>query len=408
MIRYELKKIFSRNSGRMALGLLLGFLVLVSYLAIHEVRYINEKGDTEYGIAAVRKLKELKKEWAGPLDEEKLKAVLAENARINATPEWKSGDLQENETAYGWKQGFLDISRLMIYDYCGFNDYNYEIVNTLKPDEMAEFYPNRIANLEEWLAGEGKDELNEKEKAFLREKYGELETPILYDSMEGWTQFFAYSPMILMLLTLVLGFLCAGIFSCESRYKADSIFYSAYYGRNRAVRAKLQAGLLMVTVIYWAVMLLYSGIVLGILGFDGADCPIQASGAGWKSCYNITNFQEYLMIMVGGYVGCLLIQTVTMLVSAVSRSAMLAVVIPFVLIFLPSFLSDINVSFIRKLLGLLPDQLLQMNMVVRYFNLYEIAGNIYRAGELLPILYVVLVLVIVPVIYRMYRRVQMR
>lgn len=73
---------------------------------------------------------------------------------------------------------------------------------------------------------------------------------------------------------MVLGFLCAGIFSGEFQLKANAVFYSSYYGRNKAVWAKVKAGAIIITAIYWAVMLLYTMLVLGILGVDGANCPI--------------------------------------------------------------------------------------------------------------------------------------
>lgn len=404
MTRFELKKIFLRKSNQTALLVLLGVLLVISYLVVHEIDYIDENGEAQYGISAIEKLKAEKKKWAGPLTEERLKEVLSENERINATPEGQSEKLPQADIAYGWKQGIQDILQLMRFDYSGFNNYEYSVVDSLKPEQMKDFYPNRIENLKEWLSGDGKDELSESEKDFLVKNYEEIPTPLVYDYSEGWTQFFQYSPSMIMIMTMILGFLCAGIFSCEKRYRADAVFFSSYYGRNRAIWAKIKAGLLSVTVIYWIVMLLYSGIVLGFLGMDGWNLRIQSAMSGWKSCYNITNFQEYLLIMGGGYVGCLVIMLLTMLISAMSKSAMVAVVTPFVLIFLPSFLSDINAPVVKKILGLLPDQLLQMNMVVKYFNLYEIGGKIYQAGVLLPILYLIIGMVLVPLIYRIYRR----
>lgn len=59
-------------------------------------------------------------------------------------------------------------------------------------------------------------------------------------------------------------------------WKADAVFFSAEYGRDRAVAAKIKAGLCTVTVLYWAAISLYSGAVLIYLGADGAFCPVQA------------------------------------------------------------------------------------------------------------------------------------
>ena len=95
---------------------------------------------------------------------------------------------------------------------------------------------------------------------------------------------------------------------------------------------------------------------------------------------------------------------ITMLVSAKTNSSVIAVIVPFILIFLPSFLSGTSLPLLNKILGLLPDQMLQMNQVVKFFNLYEIGGKVFCAVPILIISYSILLLLIVPVIYFIYRR----
>ena len=93
-----------------------------------------------------------------------------------------------------------------------------------------------------------------------------------------------------------------------------------------------------------------------------------------------------------------------MLVSAKTRSAVLAVTVPFLLLFAPNFLMMIPNSMINKICGLLPDQLLQMNMVVVYYNLYQIGGKVMGAAPILIAIYLVLTLILCPVIYQVYRK----
>lgn len=87
-----------------------------------------------------------------------------------------------------------------------------------------------------------------------------------------------------------------------------------------------------------------------------------------------------------------------------TNSSVIAVIVPFILIFLPSFLSGTSLPLLNKILGLLPDQMLQMNQVVKFFNLYEIGGKVFCAVPILIISYSILLLLIVPVIYFIYRR----
>ena len=60
-----------------------------------------------------------------------------------------------------------------------------------------------------------------------------------------------YAPTIMMLMVLIVGFLVAGIFSDETQLKADSIFFSSKLGRKQAITAKIMAGFIIDTAIYW-------------------------------------------------------------------------------------------------------------------------------------------------------------
>ena len=404
MTYYEIKKVFSKKGSKVALIFIFIVISVVLSFIIGDNKYVNHNGDAESGISAMLKVRELKKEWSGELTEDVLRKIIEENVRISQTPEAKSNDFRQNDIAYSQRQGFMDIRDLLNFDYGEFNDYNYYLADSLSPDEAVDFYSNRIKNLKNWLETDGKDQFSEKEKSYLIRAYEKMKTPLYYDYQAGWKSLFQYSPSIIMILTLVLGFLCAGIFSGEFQLKANAVFYSSYYGRNKAVWAKVKAGAIIITAIYWAVMLLYTMLVLGILGVDGANCPIQSSTSGWKSIYNITNAQEYILIVLGGYLGCLFMQSLTMLVSAKTNSSVIAVIVPFILIFLPSFLSGTSLPLLNKILGLLPDQMLQMNQVVKFFNLYEIGGKVFCAVPILIISYSILLLLIVPVIYFIYRR----
>ena len=93
-----------------------------------------------------------------------------------------------------------------------------------------------------------------------------------------------------------------------------------------------------------------------------------------------------------------------MLVSAWSRSATVAVTVPFVLIFLPSVLDNLGSDWMSKLTGLLPDQLFQMDLAVRYFNLYCVGGRLMGALPILFTVYTALALLCLPVCYRVFRR----
>ncbi len=108
MVYYEIKKIFARTGGKIAALLLLLTLIGTCWFAVMGVSYVNESGDAEKGVAAAHKLRNRKKEWAGPITEEKLAKALEENARINASLEAKDeedpvGRKCEDQCVFGGK-----------------------------------------------------------------------------------------------------------------------------------------------------------------------------------------------------------------------------------------------------------------------------------------------------------------
>ena len=173
--------------------------------------------------------------------------------------------------------------------FCEFRDFNYYRIDSLSKEEMGQIYENRGKSLEKWLNSEDADGLfDENEKAFLIEQYREMKAPLYYEDYDGWKSALSYAQTIIMLIMLVSAFLVSGIFSNEFSWKSDSIFFSTKYGRDRGTRAKIMAGFIVVSVIYFIVISLYSLVVLGCLGSQGGNVMIQTGFWHWKSFYNIT------------------------------------------------------------------------------------------------------------------------
>lgn len=403
MVKYEIKKVFAKNSSKIAILLLLAVCLVTGWFAM-STAYVNEAGESEKGPAAVRKLRTEKEAWSGVLNMELIAKVIEENRRISLTPEATSKDYHQNNIAYSWKQGFSDVRDLLNSSYAdGFQEYNYYKADSLLPEQAEDFYPNRTRLLQEWLKEDAAERFSAEEKAYLLQQYEKMPVPLAYEYMEGWTQLFEYSSTIIMIVVLVLGYLVAGIFSDEFQWRTDSVFFTSYHGRNKAISAKIKAGFVIATVVYWVVLLLFSLAVLLYYGTSGANSLIQTDWGKWKSIYYITNQQAYLLITIGGYLGCVFITSLTMLVSAKTKSTVVAVLVPFMLTFIPSFISGLDYVWVNKIIGLLPDQLLQISMALRLFNLYSVGGNVVGALPILFIMYAVMFTVLQPVIYRVYR-----
>ena len=410
MVRYELKKVFGRTGNRVVLAILLVVLLLNGYFAV-DVTYVDRNGDSRTGIAAARMLRAEKKQWAGALDAARIRAVIEENLRNLDTPEARSSALRDNEIAYSRGQGYSDIRMLCCRAFSeSFQDFDYYLADRLSPEVAGSFDENRVLLLKKWMAdGEtGASELlSPSEQRDLEARYEALETPLNYDYFDGWSQMFEYLPVLSMLVAILLGYLVGGIFSNEFAWRTDAVLFASFHGRGKAVRAKLAAGILLVTLIYWVTILAFSAFVLVALGADGAHCPIQISSGYWKSLYNISFVEAWRMSLIGGYIGCLFLALLSMLVSAASRSTAAAVLLPVALLFVPEFISDGGNRLVFKLLGLLPVNLLRIPMGLKQFILYGIGGRTIGSAVLLPVVYAALALPLLLLIYRIYRRKQL-
>ena len=409
MVRYELKKIFGSFGGKIALILYALVVVLSCWLATTGAlnigtEWINEQGEQETGLSAIHKMQEAQNEWEGYLDQETLTKVVQENARINGTPEGQSKNAQKSDIALGWKQGFDPIRELINRSYAaGFRSYDYYTADAVSVISAETFYANRIKQVKNWLNDKndvGYSLYSEKEKEYIIGQYEALETPFYFDYHDGWYQLLENLGFIPMLGILILGFVMAGIFSNEFKWKADAVYFSTLHGRTKATATKIKAGLLLVTVIYWIAMLIYSFFTLGYLGFEGAGCVVQLRV--WKSLYNITMWQAWILAMFCGYIGNLFLAALTMYISAKTKSAVIAVTTPFVIMFIPSFLQGMA-DWLDVVVNLMPVSLLEFYQHLGTFNLITVFGKVYRTVDLCIPLYILLTILLIPIMYREYK-----
>lgn len=63
MVRYEIKKVFSKSRNKIVFGALLAVTFIAVFLTVRDVQYVTESGETVKGIAAARHLKEERNVW---------------------------------------------------------------------------------------------------------------------------------------------------------------------------------------------------------------------------------------------------------------------------------------------------------------------------------------------------------
>lgn len=407
MLRYEIKKIFSKPVNKIAVLILIAVTLTAGFLTLRDVRYMKEDGSVVSGIFAKKYLKEEKNKWKGNVTEEVLKKVVETNNSINMKTDQTSEE--GKDAAFQKKQGFEELREMLSLAFSEMKSFDYYAGDHVSAEEAGEVYERRISGLKDYLnSDERKGAFRDKEEKFLIDQYKKMETPLYYEYADGWKALMdsQYLPTLTIMIVVIIGFLIAGVFSDEFSLKADAVFFSAKLGRNKAVLAKIGAGFITITAVYWGVMLLYSAFVLCALGFDGAGCAIQTGLSNWNSIYNLTYLQKFFFCMFGGYFGCLFILVLAMLVSAKCHSTVIAVTIPFVLSCAPMFLG--RIPMLTRILTLFPDQLLRMSESLEEFILYEIGGKIVGFLTILVPLYCILSIIIIPALYGVYKRTEIK
>ena len=83
MLKYELKKIFSKRINQVLLATVLVVTIIYSGIAIGSMRYTDEEGQDHTGIEAGRLLAEDVNQWKGKLTAEKISEVITNYKKLS-------------------------------------------------------------------------------------------------------------------------------------------------------------------------------------------------------------------------------------------------------------------------------------------------------------------------------------
>lgn len=341
-------------------------------LTINRVEYVDENGNHSTGIAAAQKLRAEKNQWAGYLTEDVFRSVYRERKAINS--EMAGDSIEEENKAYHHIQATESIADLINSANSPWREYDYFAVENITEDEAAKVYEKRISGLEEWM-NSGEEEFTDAEKEFLTDQYESLDTPFYYEDFDGWNALLQNLPTFLMILALFVGFFVSGIFSDEFQTKADAVFFSAKLGRSRAIWSKIGAGFLISTAFYVVFVALHTAIVLLVLG-------------------------------AGGYVGTLFASAAAMLISVLTRSTVIAIIVPFVILCFFPFLS--RIIPLPQVCAFFPDRLMDIYNEIRDFALVNVGGKITTISRVIVPVYGAAAVVLLPVVYGLFRKAEIK
>lgn len=393
MLKLELKRIFSKKINIFAIGLALILAVIFSGFAITSNPYVDGNGNENTGIMASRKLTDIRKDWKGILTEEKLEKVI-EQHKSAAT--WS---LEEENANYGKiLQPIDDIRDFMISVLTPDSDYDQSVLDQMTEENIQDFYGIYQKNMKKMAEEYGKTSV---QKNYLEKKYNEIKLPVEYESYSSWDTMIMYVETYSIILAIIVGFICAGIFADDFQTKADAVFFSTKYGRTKAVKTKILAGIATTVMIYCMGIILLSVICFGIMGTSGMNTPYQMYQA--YSIYIMSYGQYYLLTVVCGFIASMLAAVVSMLVAAKMHTISVAVCIPFFLYCLLPFIGR-ALSGYTTLFNLIPTILTNVQASVKVPLIYQIGNCVFRQIPLVMVMYTVMAIALLPFIYKSFRR----
>lgn len=401
MLRYELKKFFSKTVNRAILIVVILIAAAYSFLAAGSMRYTDANGENPDGIgkiAAGRKLAADKNQWKGELTAERIADVVQSYKGLRRQYQ---GEVPDNE--YGKTvQSYWDILNFTANVYTMEPNFLPDVIDQISEEDVNYIYDIYGDNLQK--ATEEYGETSEQEE-FIKEQYGKLEIPVEYEAYDSWETMPMYIQTYVIILAVVIGFMAAGIFDEEFRNHAELVFFAAKYGRSKAIRNKIAAGIITATAVYWTGVGIMTLISFGIMGTSGFHMPYQFEDP--DSVYAMTQGQRYLLIVVCGYIASLLSASVTMLVTAKMRTAKVAVCIPFfmfcVMLFIARSLSDVT-----RVVYYTTDVLTNVLQAVKVPTLFQIGDFVILQIPFVMVLYSAVSIILLPFIYRSYSRYGLR
>lgn len=391
MLKLEIRRIFSKKINVFAIGIMLILAVIFSIFAVTSNRYIDETGNVSTGIMSTRKLTDNRKIWSGTLTEDELLKVLIQHKNA------MNQSVEEQDAYYGTTlQPVDEITDFMISVMTPDSQYDFSILNQLSENNIQNFYDIYQKNMKMMSEEYGKTSVQKK---YLEKKYSKIKLPLNYAPFTSWDTMIMYGETYSIILAIIVGFICAGIFADDFQTKADAVFFSAKYGRTKAVKTKIIAGMTTTTIIYWSGILLLSIICFSIMGISGINTPYQIREA--YSIYVMTYGQYYLLTVVCGYIASLLAASLSMLTAAKMHTIGVAVCIPFFLYCLLPFIGR-ALSGYTTIFNLIPTVLVNVEASARVPLVYQLGNHVFRQIPLVMVIYTIVSVILLPLIYKSF------
>lgn len=385
MIRFEWKKIFERRLN--VIAMLLGYVLIgvCVFAWISDARSFDEKTQTDIeGINAFRLNQQRAEAQTDILSEEYVTQLVREIKNFHL-------DLESDEAYAEVICRLGDIFWVAAKNYTDMREriVDRNVLNEIDLTDGAHFYEQRMKKITDFLNMDFSfGNYKEIEKTYWIQKAEAVKTPFQWGSRDimdiVWD---LIAPGFYLIFVIVI--CVSSVFSSEYESGAVSLLFTTKYGKKRLIWSKIAVSLIF-TVGYVVI-----GIALGlgaiglILGFQGADLPVQL----WDTVipYNLTvgqtcaaNFAVLLLVSIT-------VALVLLCCSARIRSSLATLVIGMALMIAPAFIPMSKESGLWNHINyLFPVRVIDLKTVLGSFVSYTAGNCVISYVEMIVIVYLVI------------------
>jgi len=242
--------------------------------------------------------------------------------------------------------------------------------------------------------------LTEKEMDYWEEKDKQIETPFTYEYTESWSNLWNYMYTINFMILLMLAICLSNVFSVEYLRKTDAIILCSQYGKKHLYLAKVLAGIsfgVIIAILFFGITAISS---ICVYGADGFSAALQIAFP--LSSWNISIGESVLVLLFVLLIISVLYSVAIVILSEILKNSVAVMAIP-VGIMILTMMIDIPYQFriASQIYDLLPTNLLTV-WELWDDRLVSVFGKYLTNFQIVPILYLIIIIVLFFVGKRVY------
>ena len=391
LIKFEYKKVLCKK--RTVITLLLAVILTVFSCAASLMGNYYIKGEiSESNYDSMKKDREYMRSLSGrEIGSEILSETIDAYSKIPPT-DGKYTDTQEYQQ---YARPYSEIYHMIRRSY---NINNWEEVKLLTEKDVKNFYSMRQDAVERSIE---ETTMSFEEKTASVNLSRQVKTPFIYSYTGGYTRFFSQMYTTAVLICFICSICISPLFAGEYTDRMDSLILSSKYGKNKVIYAKLFTGISFSVLLSIILTVISYAAVMVLFGYEGGEYPVQLflPLSIHPFIMKQAGFLYFILILFGN----ILSTSLTMLISAKSKSSFAGFVIMTVITVLPMLVHvSEDVLWIYHLYNLIPVNMFYFDNITNMFSI-DLFGLILKPYNIIISFAAVSSMVLLPFAYRNFK-----